>query len=692
MHIKMNPIHLPDEIISQILIPALEIPDKTFADTSVESPFAKYRTSSSIYLSVCKAWYRVGTPNLYQTVILRSRAQAAALEWTLKRVNGLFGRYIRKLRLEGAYGTAIRTILQAAPNISDLFVAVNLWPGDDSTGLCLVLADLNPRRVILFDTPNHGPRTNDGEVLRQKLKHCIRMWQNLTVFEFPDACASQWSLMIDFSPPLSLSSNIRTIVIPFTPIFLHGQVAEHLGVMAQSPTLQRIFMRPPREWDNRLIISFEAITQSPVLARLVELPSQRMASTTLFDTVTLRFSTSGVPDHIWNRVLFYALSLDPNKPQPLERKPYLGLVTVCKRFERLAQPHLHSTMVLRGSFAMMDFLRRLERDPCIRPALRALYFELPDTAWTVSLDQLFEAQPSTCSLNLLSLIGLEPFSLSARLFNSFAQHSGHSLARIEGLLLTRDHGKESPAVWGSFKALSVIRLDNRVFWQATSQEIPFDALANLRRLELGCHHPGTESLIRVFAGMNLPALRRAAFTFVASNNQISSVQSTDKLYIAIKRFLGRHGPGKLEWLSVPSSFLEQDAVAPVKWLKVFELCDKMAHVEISCWGDVSRPNIFKSTTKTNLALEKVSFRLGADGHRQWRTMERQWTEFLEACDLSLFPNLREIWLPCVKWPTNEHEIAKSMWVDTAELLLDAGIRLLDQDGLGWRKRLNGVLG
>ncbi|KAJ7058212.1 hypothetical protein C8F01DRAFT_1149979 [Mycena amicta] len=696
----MSPTHLPDEIISIILTQALEIPDKTFGDTSTESPFSKYRASSSDCISVCKPWARVGTPLLYHTVILRSQHQAVALERALKRVDGVFGQYIRKLRLEGSFGPAIQTIIQAAPNITDLFVSVNLWPTDNATHLCEMLPTMNPMRVILFDVPNHGPTNNNINMLRHTLTRCIQLWRNLTIFEFPDACASQWSLMIGFAASLSVSPNLRTIVIPFTPIFLN--VTDHLSLMAKNPTLQRIHMRQPRKWEKSQIISFEAITQDPVLSKLVELPVERVDLEPPSQLKsTLQYSTSEVPDHVWSRIMGYALALDPENPRPIDRKPYLGLVTVCKLFERLAQTHLHSTMVLRGSFAMMDFLLRLERNPSIRPDLRALFFELPYTAWTVSLDQLFDldSQSTSASLNLISLVGIEPFPLSTRLFNNFAQHCGHSLVRIDGLSLMRDHGKEHPAVWGAFKSLRVLSLESRVFWHAAPQEIPMDALPRLEHLYLGCNHPGAESLVRVFAGMHLPVLQHAAFTSVSAivhhtskNVAAQPVTVTDKLFIAIKRFLGTHGPGKLQRLDVPWVLLEQDAAGPAKWPKVFDLCDRLVHLEVSCPGNIPQSDAFKvtaSNTDGHTALKKITFALAVDGHRQWRTMERNWSVFLETFNVNTFPSLKEVVLPCIKWPTNEHEIAKSLWVDAAERLLDAGVQLLDEEGVGWRRRLGG---
>ncbi|KAJ7700717.1 hypothetical protein B0H17DRAFT_845319, partial [Mycena rosella] len=110
---------LLDEVVSEILSPALTVPDEVFSDTSDVSPFAGCSESSSAYLVVCKSWLRVATPLLYHVVMLRSTAQAQALAQVLSRNVGL-GPFIKKLRVEGGYGAAMGTILQLSPNISDL--------------------------------------------------------------------------------------------------------------------------------------------------------------------------------------------------------------------------------------------------------------------------------------------------------------------------------------------------------------------------------------------------------------------------------------------------------------------------------------------------------------------------------------------------------------------------------------------
>lgn len=60
---------LPDEIVLEILSPALKVSDELFLDTSYVSPFANYTPSTSAYLLVCKDWLRVATPLLFHVVV-----------------------------------------------------------------------------------------------------------------------------------------------------------------------------------------------------------------------------------------------------------------------------------------------------------------------------------------------------------------------------------------------------------------------------------------------------------------------------------------------------------------------------------------------------------------------------------------------------------------------------------------------
>jgi hypothetical protein len=115
------------------------------------SPFQSKSESSSAFLLVSKSWLRVSTPLLYNVVVLRSKAQAQALAGVLT-ANPMLGKFIRKLRLEGGYAISMFKILQAAPNISDIFLTLDIMTPDNVCGLCRGLQLIQPVRIILYGT------------------------------------------------------------------------------------------------------------------------------------------------------------------------------------------------------------------------------------------------------------------------------------------------------------------------------------------------------------------------------------------------------------------------------------------------------------------------------------------------------------------------------------------------------------
>jgi hypothetical protein len=168
---------IPDEILKEILSSALKIDDHLFADTSMRSPFSFPTQSKSVFLTVCKRWLRVSTPLLYNVVVLRSAAQARALARVLKK-NKEFGRFIKKIRIEGGFGAAMEKILSAAHNTTDVHILLEIWSNDNVSGLCKGLPLLNPSHVILWQC--HSACSNSqARWLYKTLGECMKTWKNM---------------------------------------------------------------------------------------------------------------------------------------------------------------------------------------------------------------------------------------------------------------------------------------------------------------------------------------------------------------------------------------------------------------------------------------------------------------------------------------------------------------------------------
>ncbi|KAJ7606203.1 hypothetical protein FB45DRAFT_878708 [Roridomyces roridus] len=105
--------NIPDEILQEIFTPVLSVPEETFSShRRGYVPSEALDAPSSSILLVCKTWLRIATPLLYEVAIISSssRGQAQALKLAL-RSNPELGRLIKKIRVEGGYGTSMHTIL-----------------------------------------------------------------------------------------------------------------------------------------------------------------------------------------------------------------------------------------------------------------------------------------------------------------------------------------------------------------------------------------------------------------------------------------------------------------------------------------------------------------------------------------------------------------------------------------------------
>jgi len=174
---------LADETLAVILEQCLVVSDNDFACTnSRASPFANIREPSSNYLVVCKRWMRICTPLLYHTIILRSQPQATALAAVLRpKAHPEFGNYIRKMRVEGGYGSATKQILLAAPKITDICVTLDLYAADNVEPMCSVMATaFQPQHLILASSYDSRERTNKQlNTMLTALHNCIGTWKSL---------------------------------------------------------------------------------------------------------------------------------------------------------------------------------------------------------------------------------------------------------------------------------------------------------------------------------------------------------------------------------------------------------------------------------------------------------------------------------------------------------------------------------
>ncbi|KAJ7844201.1 hypothetical protein B0H13DRAFT_2411897 [Mycena leptocephala] len=124
---------LPNEIISQILSPALKVSKHLFSDTWLESPFA--------------------------SISLQPPSSFANLGFETLRTNPDLGRFVKNLRVEG-FGKSMLKILKNTPNISHIVLRLYLHASDSSDGLAQGLPLINPTHLTIVDEIESFPHNN----------------------------------------------------------------------------------------------------------------------------------------------------------------------------------------------------------------------------------------------------------------------------------------------------------------------------------------------------------------------------------------------------------------------------------------------------------------------------------------------------------------------------------------------------
>ncbi|KAJ7490978.1 hypothetical protein FB451DRAFT_1079765 [Mycena latifolia] len=344
---------LPDEIISEILSPALKMSDEMFSDTSDVSPFAEYSESCSAYLLVCKSWLRVATPLLYHVVILRSKAQANALRRVLTENNDL-GRLIKKLRVEGGYGPSMSTIMQFSPNISDLFISFDIYSSDDTSGLCAGLTLINPRRVVLHDPSRTSNKmiSNLGDALIK----AIPQWDHLTICDLPSGLHRATQIL----QALAKSQRLTTVVVSYAAVSwvysaLKDCPLQAIWIKETSGEAYRMYWRSELDPTLQALLRFKE--NPPVADRksrsdhlgFCKLPDIAPLFNPFF--IPMSDASNEVKDAIWKRVLYFAMSV-PELEQDTKAKAIprrLPILLVSRMFNRLALPFFYAHTVIKNS-------------------------------------------------------------------------------------------------------------------------------------------------------------------------------------------------------------------------------------------------------------------------------------------------------------------------------------------------------
>ncbi|KAJ7051347.1 hypothetical protein C8F01DRAFT_1175098 [Mycena amicta] len=308
----------PDEILAEILRPLLKHSDAAFSDTSEKPLLAVGGFEVSSYLLVNKAWLRASTPLLYSVVILRTTAQATALERVLKRYPDI-GNYILKLRVEGGFGTAMHTILKCATRLRELFISLVIAASDDVAGLCSGLPLVNPHSVYIHDKNYIGrgngfSRTPKVDKLLRTVVSLIPKWRNLKLFHFPyfpvylfgDAVRQVLDPRAEkLVSGLALSQTLETVLL-YTGVSVPAYLSQLLSI----PTLKTLRFRRGLAYSRYR----KQIQNHPELSLYADSPQSEIDATTKAESHRGIQDTHGYysdPDSDENVILLHAFAPNP---------------------------------------------------------------------------------------------------------------------------------------------------------------------------------------------------------------------------------------------------------------------------------------------------------------------------------------------------------------------------------------------
>ncbi|KAJ7041956.1 hypothetical protein C8F04DRAFT_111875 [Mycena alexandri] len=669
---------LPDEIISEILSPALKVSDDVFSDNSGVSPFSKYSESTSAYLLVCKSWLRVATPLLYSVVILRSKAQAKALGLVLAN-NKLLGQFIRKLRVEGGYGPPMRTILQSSPHISDLFISFMVYSSDSTDGMCQGLPLVNPTRLILRDERKQLLNKMSSK-LTDALATTIPKWDRLVVFDCPYI---QESIRADkIARSFAKSQRLHTLYLPKA-----SAVGWAWPELKKCP-LRTIHVKKPHEFYEFLpsdpevqsLLRFPAA--APKAASKAEIPDFAPSLNPSF--VPMQSASKEVYEMLCARILYFAMSVEGLMDDSSLRVPKrLPLLLISKTFYRVGLPHYYTHTLLKNTSAVSKFASALSKHPWVAPHVRILN-GVADPVWgdaksaltlasNVSADSALVASVLSQTTALVRVSchkrsfhreawdqQLAETTIAWDAFAAMAQCSGGCLREFALKVETRQHASVAP--FGKLSALTVLDWNSETVFDDLKSTDP-DALSSLEELRITRTSQSFLSALRL---MKLDSLRCVALT---------------NTVLAPEKFLMMHGH-KLTELDLPY------LTVPKLGISIFEMCPNLVFVSFFGYpssGDPPEADDFYAP-QAMPSLTKIVFNMS-----YWTRNKEHfagWEEFITNFDdEDSFPNLREIQFKCCTWPTTERDIGKSFWVRWAEMLLERNINLTDKAGKNWRPRL-----
>ncbi|KAJ7605895.1 hypothetical protein FB45DRAFT_463820 [Roridomyces roridus] len=657
--------HIPDEIVHEILSPALSVPDEAFSAASTGSPFrSSLDLSSSTILLVSKSWLRVATPLLYSVVIIRSKGQAQALDDTL-RSNLNLGKFIKKLRVEGGYAMSMHKILQTAKNLTDILLCLDIDVGDTTSGLCRGLPLISPVRVILA-YEHHVTRTAARHLL-EALVEIIPKWKKLVVFEMPHR---EWGWDCNtVARALKSAPNLQSLVISRNEkdLIRRGVVPDYIKDVARNPSLQEI--RPKARSRTVLNPEFlQAVQSDARLRKLFDLDHWDIRTKNPVIYPPQLAADPGLAEKIWDRVLclLYRDELCSNDPPPEEDDDEyvydlatrrLNPLFVCKQFLRLATPYFYERMNIHSSERMGALARRLKDHPVLGSRVRHISLFYSTDQNTDNLGDLLFGVPGLVSFTSVM------FVLPWEIFDGLSRQCGASLHMFRGPVAV-GRKPNDPAVFSRFSQLRCLEWNSKMIFKTPSKSAASEALDTLTDLIITEAHA---SFFTVLSRMRLPSLRSLT---VAVPKPVDS-----------QAFFQKHG-GKIEELTVKQTPFILEVINGCPSTKVLTI-DLVHRRDLKKAPKLDK--IFEQCERHAL-VGRIIFRPLWSGTDTYDVQLGNFISMFDRIRTKMFPAVREIQHREFDWSNPD---AKYSWC--AEDYEKQGIKLVDQPGARWRPRRHFVV-
>ncbi|KAF7305797.1 hypothetical protein HMN09_00733500 [Mycena chlorophos] len=688
--------HLPYEIISEILAPLLKVSDDLFANNEAVSVFANYRRqSTSPYLVVCKKWLHAATPLLYNVVVLRSKAQANALAATLEAHTGL-GHHVRKLRVEGGYGGAMLTVLRHSPNVTDLFISLEIY-GATTTGICKGLPLINPKRLILHEGKAFRTTKSVDEMIQAVCNAITDSWDRLTSLVFPyareadcDGRPVRFLKAVEQARRLRSLAVLRDRALDWTYPLIKNCPLETVRVLEyqywgqpppeppRDPELVRLMENYNKLHPRRATgFSFEAFLA------LNARPRVAVDSTPVDpDLQPMKNARQDVQDKIWSCIFEFALQL-PERHWT-ESHGYFrvsdawhherDLLRVCKMFFRLSKRFFFKHLSLQSSKADVDKLMRMLATPSFVSQTRVETITVyPHQAqkftWPIA-ETLFNTVGSSlriCDLwvsprrsheNILPLLTKLP-NLSRLRWRGAVRFEAVDKARAVGLPKLEVLSITDNAHQSLVDAFAVARLPLLRSLYLEVPGIEYGSLLSMRGSLLTTLHLPLEVIDQLW-------LRQ-------SQDRLSALcPSLRYLTVMWPSYQLRH-PNEIPTIPFPkNAFLAPEHRADVP------RAQRHGRTTATAASMSIRPqNTFRFLWKVTL----LPFRLPPKGK------DKGWGQYLLKFDCSEMPALTELNISPLQWPTTEHEIKQSLYVRAADRLLDKRVHIAGHQNIRWKRRL-----